>query len=497
MHEKKMKQLFREEGFASFWLLKRIAKAVLPHWLVQGVLQNLHFRGRRDRIFQEKAKLSGCAARLPPNISPKVSFLVAAYNYEEYIGKCLQSVLAQRDVAWDLLIVDDCSSDQTWNICRDYAEHDSRIRAVRLEQNLGQYQIVNRYSVGLAGEYCCVLDADDYLAPEYVGKMYERAKAGDFDVVLCRHQNMAEGKKLFVHDYGATIGRQGWNHSLFWPLLQLEYFIVDCGTLVKTELRRRVYAELPNVRLHVATDCIQGLFLARHARSIVVCKKVLYYYNQSSSGTWRNNSEAFCIKKLASALVDLQVIQELACEELGLSVSQIECIPDFLPMAQNIWNMALQAVAGLSAQQREELSTKLLEFSSRYQNGLLSPQILKKWETKWQNELQAETIDKTNDKTKSPQKLADAGTLWTARRIAKTRIKEALRRAKCYLPYFLFCLLWRIRRGKYGLGHENCRGFRGFSLFPPGSSVRWFWYALPYGFVCRCLRYQKRNIAKK
>ena len=302
--------------------------------------------------------------------------------------------------------------------------------------------------------------------PNNVGKMYECAKAGDFDVVLCRHQNMAEGKKLFVHDYGATIGRQGWNHSLLWPLLQLEYFIVDCGTLVKTELRRRVYAELPNVRLHVATDCIQGLFLARNARSIVVCKKVLYYYNQSSSGTWRNHSEAFCIKKLASALVDLQVIQELACEELGLSVSQIECIPDFLPMAQNIWNMALQAVAGLSAQQRGELSTKLLEFSSRYQNGLLSPQILKKWETKWQNELpgilQAETIEKTNDKTKSPQKLADAGTLWTARRIAKARIKEALRRAKCYLPYFLLCLLWRIRRGKYGLGHENCPEFRSF-----------------------------------
>ena len=172
MHEKKMKQLFVRR--ASFWLLKRIAKAVLPHWLVQGVLQNLHFRGRRNRIFQEKAKISNGVVRFPPklpsevapNILPKVSFLVAAYNYEEYIGKCLQSVLAQSDAAWDLLIVDDCSSDQTWNICRDYAEHDSRIRAVRLEQNLGQYQIINRYSVGLAGEYCCVLDADDYLAPE-------------------------------------------------------------------------------------------------------------------------------------------------------------------------------------------------------------------------------------------------------------------------------------------------------------------------------------------
>ena len=50
----KMKQLFRKEGFASFWLLRRIAKAVLPHWLVQGVLQRLHFRRRRNHGFQEK-----------------------------------------------------------------------------------------------------------------------------------------------------------------------------------------------------------------------------------------------------------------------------------------------------------------------------------------------------------------------------------------------------------------------------------------------------------
>ena len=461
-----MKQLFREEGFASFWLLKCIVKAVLPNWLLLRL--SLHWSRHSGN------KPGGFALpEVVPKVVPKVSFLVAAHNYERYIEKCIQSVLAQRDAAWDLLIVDDCSSDRTWQICSDYALRDSRIRAVRLEENLGQYQIINRYSLGLAGEYCCVLDADDYLAPEYVGQMYECAKAGDFDVVLCRHQNIAdEGTKLFVHNYGAAIGRQGWNRSLLWPLLQLEYFIIDCGTLVKTELRRRVAAELPNVALYAATDDVQAVFLALRAHSIGACKRALYFHNQSSSGTWRNHSEAFRIKKLASALGCLQIIQELAGRELGLSARQAKN----LPLAQNVQRMALQAVAGLSAQQHTELRASLLEFSLRRQSGLLSAEVLKDWEA----------LPDAAKQGKAPKEPERAGAVWTVRRMVRARIKEALRRVKVCLPYAL--LFWRHKMRR--LQHSDKAGF-----WAPGG-LPLLWWLLPYCVVCSCLHNDKANKTK-
>lgn len=473
----KIKQLYRAEGFASLWLLKRIVKAVLPHWLLLRLSWGL------SRCSGNK--LGGPALpEVVPSAAPKVSFLVAAHNYEKYIKKCIQSVLAQRDAAWDLLIVDDCSSDGTHQICRDYAERDSRIRTVRLEQNLGQYQIINRYSLGLAGQYCCVLDADDYLAPEYMGQMYALAKAGDFDVLLCQHQNIADGTKLFVHDYGAAIGWRGWNRSLLWPLLQLEYFIVDCGTLVKTELRRRVATELPDVALYAATDDVQALFLALRARSIGACRKALYYHNQSSSGTWRNHSEAFRVKKLASAFSCVQIAQELASRELGLSARQAEC----LPFGENVRRMALRAVAGLSAQQRAELSAKLLEFSRRRQNGLLSAEVLKDWKTRW--ELQPQ-LDAASQRT-SAKEPEQAATVWTARRIAVERIKEALRQAKGYLPYALLCVFRRRKVLDSSLRHG---GEVGFSL-PAKGRLPLLWWVLPYRLLCSRLHYQKGKADK-
>ena len=110
----------------------------------------------------------------------------------------MQSVLKQSDPQWDLLIVNDCSSDGTWEICQHYVRQDARISAIDLEQNLGQYQIINKYSQQLSGEYCCVLDADDYLAQSYVEQMYDYAVHHDFDILMCLHQILQRENYCFA-----------------------------------------------------------------------------------------------------------------------------------------------------------------------------------------------------------------------------------------------------------------------------------------------------------
>ena len=66
-----------------------------------------------------------------------VSIIMPAYNSEKYIGETIESVLAQTYQNWELLIVDDCSTDNTPNIVHSDIAKDSRVKYSRLSQNLG------------------------------------------------------------------------------------------------------------------------------------------------------------------------------------------------------------------------------------------------------------------------------------------------------------------------------------------------------------------------
>ncbi|MDX2303679.1 MAG: glycosyltransferase family 2 protein [Microscillaceae bacterium] len=93
--------------------------------------------------------------------TPKVSVLIPVYNTEAYIAQTIESVLAQTYQDWELVIVDDCSTDQTFDICRKYTADEPRIRLYKNEKNLGMMPNWN-YGITLCrGEYWGKLDADD------------------------------------------------------------------------------------------------------------------------------------------------------------------------------------------------------------------------------------------------------------------------------------------------------------------------------------------------
>lgn len=115
---------------------------------------------------------------------PLVSVLMTAYNREKYIGEAIESVLASTYPHWELIIVDDASSDQTVEIARSYAAKDSRILVYQNKTNLGDYPNRNRAASYANGELIKYLDADDLLYPHglevMVGAMgkYQQAAFG-------------------------------------------------------------------------------------------------------------------------------------------------------------------------------------------------------------------------------------------------------------------------------------------------------------------------------
>lgn len=113
-------------------------------------------------------------ANVPPIIAtPEVSVVIPAYNAAPFLGAALDSLLGQSFRRFEIVVIDDCSTDLTWDVIREYSKRDARIRAYRNERNLGISGNRN-YGVGLArGRYIAWQDADDVSLPTRLEKQYE------------------------------------------------------------------------------------------------------------------------------------------------------------------------------------------------------------------------------------------------------------------------------------------------------------------------------------
>jgi glycosyltransferase involved in cell wall biosynthesis len=91
-----------------------------------------------------------------------ISMIMPAYNAEKYLDLSIGSVLAQTYKEFELIIVDDGSKDNTWEICKRYAEKDCRVKAFHKE-NEG-VSLARNYALDKVGkEYVMFIDADDYI----------------------------------------------------------------------------------------------------------------------------------------------------------------------------------------------------------------------------------------------------------------------------------------------------------------------------------------------
>lgn len=117
-------------------------------------------------------------------ISTKISIIVPVYQAQAYIERCLDSLLKQNFTDFELLLIDDGSKDASGSICDGYAQNDSRI-IVKHKSNEGVSK-TRQYGLDLAvGEYVIFVDPDDWVEPDYLKVLYETAKSGDYDLVMC------------------------------------------------------------------------------------------------------------------------------------------------------------------------------------------------------------------------------------------------------------------------------------------------------------------------
>lgn len=154
------------------------------------------------------------------NKNPRVSVLMPVYNGERYLRKAVESILNQTFTDFEFIIVDDGSTDNTWQILQGYVANEPRIVLVRNETNIGLAGSLNK-GLGLArGEYISRMDADDVSLPErlaaQVAFLDEHPEVG---VVGCAvHLIDADGSPMRVRRYPTMHGSILWALCFHTPL---------------------------------------------------------------------------------------------------------------------------------------------------------------------------------------------------------------------------------------------------------------------------------------
>ena len=135
---------------------------------------------------------------------PEISIIMSVYNGEAYLEETLKSIINQTYKNWELIAINDCSTDLTERILSEYAERDERIKVYANEVNLRLQASLNRAISLCSGKYIARMDADDICLPERLEKQYKFMEENpDIALSSCRFMTVKNG----VYASGGAGGR--------------------------------------------------------------------------------------------------------------------------------------------------------------------------------------------------------------------------------------------------------------------------------------------------
>ncbi len=124
-----------------------------------------------------------------------VSVIVPIYNVEEYLPKCVDSIIAQKYTNLEILLIDDGSPDRSGEIADSYAEKDKRIHVIH-KKNGGLSDARNAGIDVALGDYLVFIDSDDYVHSEMISRMMEAVKNTSSDMAVCAVKSVKENEML-------------------------------------------------------------------------------------------------------------------------------------------------------------------------------------------------------------------------------------------------------------------------------------------------------------
>ncbi len=140
---------------------------------------------------------------------PKVSVITAVYNVEPYLRRSMDCLMNQTLKDMEFICIDDCSTDNSLAILREYAQKDSRFKIIASEKNSGAAVARNKGLDIATGEYIGFIDSDDAIDLNYYEELYKKAKEGNYDIAKCQEKIISIKGKESIGTVQDRIRKEG------------------------------------------------------------------------------------------------------------------------------------------------------------------------------------------------------------------------------------------------------------------------------------------------
>ena len=213
-----------------------------------------------------------------------VSIIVPVYNSEEYLAATMDSVLAQSYPNWELLLVDDCSTDASAEIIRGYMAQDDRIRYIPLTTNSGAAIARNTALEASRGRYIAYLDADDLWFPRKLERQITFLRENNVAFSCCAYEKIDQD--------GTSLQKIVWMpKTLNYHQYLKNTIIQTVGVIVDTKLVDPSLLVMPNVRR--GQDCATWLQILKNGTLFHGQPEVLAAYRRVATSLSANKLRAF------------------------------------------------------------------------------------------------------------------------------------------------------------------------------------------------------------
>lgn len=221
----------------------------------------------------------------------KISIIVPVYKTQDYIDRCIKSILGQSYQDFELILVDDGSPDKAGIICDEYARKDDRIKVIH-QNNSGQSVARNNALKVATGDYYCFIDSDDYVADDLLEMLYSLITKNDADISLVNYKTFtgerAEAESKTTSDivlYNNTSMIKNIH------MVKDELYVVMWGKLFKKELFDGI--QFPEGRICEDLHVLYRIY-DRAKTSVFSNEKLYYYYRGNvSSSTYSINKKFY------------------------------------------------------------------------------------------------------------------------------------------------------------------------------------------------------------
>lgn len=291
-----------------------------------------------------------------PKTHPTISIIIPVYNVQQYLDTCIQSILKQTLKSIEVFLIDDGSTDGSWDIIQKYAKKDDRIVPIQ-QANAGAAVARNKGLERATGEYIGFVDSDDYVDKDYFEKLYSAATSENADIARAYVKAEIETSD----DYQLTHSVEGYNsyynEKLKNEVLQNKLSLTSSNWLAiyrRSLLRKHSIEFMPDIR--TGQDNIFNLHVSYVANKVVFVKSPTYYHMVRRDGSLMTDYNFTTKGLLSRAMVIEETVRFLNTTknyDKDVYVMRVKDVFDF-------FHSRLIKTTGINADVRRQLVSKLV-----------------------------------------------------------------------------------------------------------------------------------------